>query len=65
MKRAWTGFGPFAMVFMWAFGFVCGYHWPRDVEIESTKPIELHYEITEEAARLLIFKGAEGLRAEP
>ena len=47
------------------FGFTMGYKYPRDVELESTKPIVLHYEITPEAARLLVLKFSEGLEVKP
>jgi hypothetical protein len=40
-------------------GFLIGYNCPRDLEIESTKPIVLSYEITPEAARVLVFKYAK------
>lgn len=43
-------------------GFWLGYAYPRDVEIESTAPVQFHYEVTPEAARLLVLKGAEGCR---
>ncbi len=45
-------------------GFLSGLDWPRDVEIESTEPVELHYEVTPEAARLLTLKGVEGCHRE-
>lgn len=45
--------------------FSAGYKYPRDLEIESTKPIELHYEITPEAARLLVLKFSKGLEVKP
>lgn len=45
--------------------FVAGYKWPRDLEVESTKPIELHYEITPEAAHLLVFKFAKDQGSKP
>lgn len=41
--------------------FKIGYHWPRDVELESTKPVIFKYEITKDAAKLLILKSTEGL----
>lgn len=40
--------------------FYIGYQYPRDVEIESTAPVQLRYEVTPEAARLLVLKGVEG-----
>ena len=42
------------------FGFFFGYHWPRDVELESTKPIALHFEVTPEAEKTLILRAVEG-----
>lgn len=42
------------------FGFYFGYHYPRDEEIESTKPIVLHYEITPEAQKALLLRSVEG-----
>lgn len=41
-------------------GFLSGLDWPRDVEIESTAPVQFRYEVTPEAARLLTLKGVEG-----
>lgn len=46
----------FALIIM---SFAAGYFYPRDLEIESTRPIILSYEITPEAARILVFKYAE------
>lgn len=40
-----------------------GYKFPRDVEIESTKPVVFKYEITKDAAMLLVRKGVEGCEA--
>lgn len=45
-------------------GFLSGVGWPRDVEVESTSPVQFRYEITPEAVRLLVLKGAEGCRNE-
>lgn len=42
-------------------GFYCGYQYPRDVEIESTKPVVFSYQVTPEAARIMVLKGVEGL----
>lgn len=39
--------------------FIAGYFYPRDLELESTRPIVLSYEITPDAARILVFKYAE------
>lgn len=55
---AW--FFPTLMAVAFAAGGCFGYTWPRDVELESTAPVELHYQITTEAARLLVFKGVTG-----
>lgn len=45
----------------WALmGFWIGYDYPRDVEIESTKPIEFRYEVTPEAAKYLVQKAFSG-----
>lgn len=46
-------------------GFYIGYQWPRDLEIESTKPIVFNYEITPEAAKILVFKYAEDQGTKP
>lgn len=40
--------------------FSIGYHYPRDVEIESTKPVVLTYEITPEAQKALLLRSVEG-----
>lgn len=53
-----------AVVVMLMAAFWLGYKFPRDVELESTAPVEFHYEVTPEAARLLILKGVEGCRNE-
>lgn len=42
--------------------FWFGYKYPRDLELQSTAPVEFHYEVTPEAARLLVLKGVEGCR---
>lgn len=39
-------------------GFGVGYDWPRDVEIESIKPLEFRFEVTREAARELAIKSS-------
>lgn len=53
--------GWIAMVIIWtAIGALLGYKYPRDVEIESTKPVEFRYEVTPEAAKYLVFKAFEG-----
>lgn len=54
----------FFIVFFSAFAFWVGYNYPRDVEIESTKPIEFRYEVSPEAAKLLVLKGVEGCHNE-
>jgi hypothetical protein len=40
--------------------FMLGYYYPRDVEIESSKPIVLNYEITPEAQKALMLRSVEG-----
>jgi predicted negative regulator of RcsB-dependent stress response len=52
----------FASVIMLASGFYFGYKFPREVELESTAPVEFHYEVTPEAARLLALKYVEGCK---
>lgn len=59
MKTTDTLF-PIFMFASSALGAVAGYHYPRDVEIESTKPIVLHYEITPEAQKALMLRSVEG-----
>lgn len=55
---AW--FFPTLVAVAFATGGYFGYKFPRDLELESTAPIELHYEVTLEAARLLALKGVTG-----
>jgi Ni,Fe-hydrogenase I cytochrome b subunit len=43
-----------------AAGFYAGYQFPRDVELETTKPIEFRYEVTPEAAKYLVQKAFAG-----
>lgn len=43
-------------------GFLSGFDWPRDDELESTAPVQFRYEVTPDAARLLTLKGVEGCR---
>jgi len=45
--------------------FLAGYHYPRDLELESTKPIAFHYEVTNEAAKYLILRDLNMGRCEP
>jgi len=45
-------------------GYWFGYHAPRDVELESTAPVEIHYEVTPEAARYLVLKAVKGVKQE-
>lgn len=47
-------------VFLLCFGTWFGYQLPRDVEIESTKPVVFNYEVTPEAARILVARSIEG-----
>lgn len=49
-------FWPINIVCWAIMGFWVGYTYPRDVEIESTKPIEFRYEVTPEAAKYLVQK---------
>lgn len=44
--------------------FYLGYLFPRDVELESTAPVEIHYEVTPEAARYLVLKAVKGIKQE-
>lgn len=54
--------GWMAMLIIWAaFGALLGYKYPRDLELESTKPIVLKYEVTPEAARILVSRSVQGL----
>ena len=47
---------------VWAIAsFSMGYNYPRDVELESTAPVELHYEVAPEAARYLVLKAVKGM----
>lgn len=41
-------------------GLAAGYYCPRDLEIESTKPIVLTYEITKEGQKALLLRSVEG-----
>lgn len=46
-SRSWS-----LLIVLWSCAaFYIGYQFPRDLELESTKPIALHYEITPEALR--------------
>lgn len=43
------------LVVCWAvIGFIVGYKWPRDVEIESTKPVYFLLNADVQAAKLLV-----------
>lgn len=42
-----------------------GYQWPRDVELESTKPVQFVYQVTPEAAKYLIQKAFDGCPTSP
>lgn len=57
--------GWIAMLIIWtALGAFLGYKYPRDLELESTKPVEIRYEVTPEAARYLILKAVNGMSDE-
>lgn len=59
-RRLWM------FVSLLAVGIYIGYQWPRDLELDSTKPIEISYEITPEAARLLVVRAVSGFpKCEP
>jgi len=49
----------FLVVVWFGFGLYFGYHWPRDVELESTKPVVLHFEVTPEAEKALILRSVD------
>lgn len=53
-------FWPINIVCWAIMGFWVGYTYPRDLEIESTKPVEFKYEVTPEAAKYLIQKAFAG-----
>lgn len=53
------------MLFFLGIGLWVGYYCPRDVELESLKPVQFHYEITKEAARELILKSVDGCPTSP
>lgn len=45
--------------------FIAGYNYPRDLGLESTKPIAFHYEVTTEAAKFLVLRDFDGGKCEP
>lgn len=51
----------FFIVFFSVFSFWIGYNYPRDVELESTAPVQITYEVTPEAARYLVLKAVKGI----
>lgn len=51
---------PVFMIASAVVGVVAGYQFPRDEEIESTKPIVMTYEITPEAQKALLLRSVEG-----
>lgn len=51
---------PVFMIASFVVGAVAGYQFPRDLEIESTKPIVMTYEITPEAQKALLLRSVEG-----
>jgi hypothetical protein len=54
------------LVSVLAVGIYLGYQWPRDLELESTRPVEISYEITPEAARQLVARTISGFpKCEP
>jgi hypothetical protein len=59
-KRSITVSELFFVTVFSVFAFWVGYNYPRDVEIESTKPIEFQYEVTPEAAKYLVQKAFAG-----
>lgn len=60
-SSAW--FFPTLVAVAFATGGYFGYKFPRDVELESTAPVELRYEITPEAAKSLMLRGVKGCGA--
>lgn len=46
-----------AIVFLVAFKL--GYDYPRDLELESLKPIQFNYEITKDAAMYLLLRDTD------
>ncbi|MNR19227.1 hypothetical protein D3C85_1360060 [compost metagenome] len=51
------------LILLASVAFICiriGCQWPRDLELESTKPIEFRYEVTPEAAKYLVQKAFAG-----
>jgi len=53
---------PLVALWVAGLGFYTGYKFPRDVELESTAPVEFHYEVTPEAARLLVLRDVKGCK---
>lgn len=54
-------FGFVVVAALWfVLGLWIGYTYPRDMELESLKPIEFTFEVTREAALLLGAKGVKG-----
>lgn len=66
-RKRFPDIGWSVIIVVWTlFGFYAGYHYPRDVEIESTKPVVLTYEITLEAQKALMLRSVEGFpKCEP
>lgn len=42
-----------------------GYKFPRDVEIASTAPVVITYEVPPDAVRSLVLKGVKGCPVDP
>lgn len=58
MPSAW--FFPTLVAVAFSTGAYFGYKFPRDVELESTAPVELHFEISPEVEKSLILRGVKG-----
>lgn len=56
---------PLFMVAAWIIGAMSGYKFPRDVELESLKPVEFRYEITADAAKYLLLKDGPKCEVKP
>lgn len=52
MNKFFSG-NPLIWLLFCGFGFYLGYGFPRDLEIESTKPIAFEFKVDREAAALL------------
>lgn len=60
-SKSWT-----LLIVIWACaGFFIGYKYPRDVELESTSPVEFNYQVTEDAARFLLLRDRPKCEVQP